>query len=201
MTTQFECAVMTGPDNSPSRIAYVVKRYPRFSETFIVNEILAHEAAGVEIHLFALNPPVDTHFQSAISQVRAPLTYLFGTHLRADALWSRLQQLGSESPAIWSRLRAADKATSAEVFQAACLAQEIRRRAISHLHAHFATTATTVARLASLFSGVPYTFTAHAKDIFHESIDPEDLAQKIDSAAGVVTEAAPNLQRYRSGAL
>ena len=32
----------------PLRIAYLVKRYPRFSETFIVNEILAHEEAGVE---------------------------------------------------------------------------------------------------------------------------------------------------------
>ncbi len=45
------------------RVAYVVKRYPRFSETFIVNEILAHEAAGLSIDLFSLRPPVDTHFQ------------------------------------------------------------------------------------------------------------------------------------------
>ena len=58
------------------RVAYVVKRYPRFSETFIVNEILAHESAGVQIDLFSLRPPVDTHFQDLISRVRAPLTYL-----------------------------------------------------------------------------------------------------------------------------
>ena len=31
------------------KVGYIVKRYPRFSETFIVNEILAHEAAGVAL--------------------------------------------------------------------------------------------------------------------------------------------------------
>ena len=33
------------------RIGYVLKRYPRFSETFVVNEILAHEAAGLDIEI------------------------------------------------------------------------------------------------------------------------------------------------------
>jgi colanic acid/amylovoran biosynthesis glycosyltransferase len=55
------------------------------------------------------------------------------------------------------------------------------------VHAHFATTAASVARLSSLFTRIPYTFTAHAKDIFHECVDPSDLMQKIDAAAGVVT--------------
>ncbi|WLT39877.1 hypothetical protein NON20_11210 [Synechocystis sp. B12] len=57
-------------------IAYVVKRYPRYSETFIVNEILAHEAAGLDIKIFALRPPVDSHFQDKIARVKAPVTYI-----------------------------------------------------------------------------------------------------------------------------
>ncbi len=59
------------------RVAYVVKRYPRFSETFIVNELLAHEEAGLSIDLFSLRPPVDTHFQDLISRVRAPVNLSF----------------------------------------------------------------------------------------------------------------------------
>jgi glycosyltransferase involved in cell wall biosynthesis len=54
------------------KIGYVVKRYPRYSETFIVNEILAHEAAGMEIEIFSVLPPEDGHFQDVISRVRAP---------------------------------------------------------------------------------------------------------------------------------
>lgn len=60
----------------PMRVGYVLKRYPRYSETFVVNEILAHEAAGLEIEIFALRRPSDTHFQNIISQVRAPVNYI-----------------------------------------------------------------------------------------------------------------------------
>jgi hypothetical protein len=58
------------------RIGYILKRYPRYSETFVVNEILAHEAAGLDIEIFALRPPCDTHFQNIISQVRASVNYI-----------------------------------------------------------------------------------------------------------------------------
>ena len=41
---------------SPIAVGYVLKRYPRFSETFVVNEILALEKAGVQVDIFALGP-------------------------------------------------------------------------------------------------------------------------------------------------
>ena len=56
--------------NGTGRIGYVVKRYPKYSETFIVNEILAHEAAGLDVEIFALRPPNDTHYQNLVSRVR-----------------------------------------------------------------------------------------------------------------------------------
>lgn len=55
-------------------LAYVVKRYPRFSEPFIVNEILEHEKAGMRIHIFALRPVRESLFQDILAQVRAPVT-------------------------------------------------------------------------------------------------------------------------------
>ena len=73
-----------------------------------------------------------------------------------------------------------------DVYQAIVLARAVAELEIDHLHAHFATSATTVARLASRFSGIPYSFTAHAKDIFHESVEADDLEAKIASAASVV---------------
>ncbi len=185
---------MTRVDHMPKRIAYVVKRYPRFSETFIVNEILAHEAAGVEVHIFSSRPSDDSHFQPAICRVRGAVTHLNTDFGRADGFWSLLQQLASEVPGVWEHLAAAGKATSGDVFQAACLAQEIRARGIDHIHAHFATSPTTIARLASLFTGIPYTFTAHARDIFHENVDPADLAQKLAGAASVVTVSDFNVR-------
>src|SRR5436309_388721 len=58
------------------RVGYVLRRYPNYSETFIVNEILAHEAAGLTVEIFALRPPKDTHFQDLISKVRGSVSYL-----------------------------------------------------------------------------------------------------------------------------
>lgn len=192
---------MTSP-----RIAYVVKRYPRYSETFIVNEILAHEAAGVEIHIFALRPPADTHFQDKISRVRASVTYLRQPAqgrtssslitLRPTAasyFWAELQETAQAIPEFWSRLGYAAGEKDSVVYQAACLAQEIKRRRITHLHAHFGSIATSVARLAAHFAGVPYSFTAHAKDIFHEDVDPKDLRRKLRDAAAVVTVSDYNV--------
>ena len=183
-----------------ARIGYVVKRYPRYSETFILNEILAHEAAGADIHIFALRPPEDTHFQDKIAQVRAPVTYLRKpvqgritpslttlTPTPASYFWAELQETAQVIPGFWDKLAHAAGERSSVVYQAAWLAQEIQVRQITHLHAHFGTVATSVARLASHFTGVPYSFTAHAKDIFHESVNPEDLRHKLRDAATVVT--------------
>ena len=64
---------------SPSdqlRVGYVLKMYPRFSETFIVNEVLAAEAAGTQVEIFSLRPPSDGRFHESLAQVKAPVSYL-----------------------------------------------------------------------------------------------------------------------------
>ncbi|MGI8924114.1 MAG: glycosyltransferase [Fimbriimonadales bacterium] len=174
------------------KIAYVVKRYPRFSETFIVNEILEHERAGVPIEIFSIRPPIDTHFQDVIGRVRAPVTYINSASIRAFELWDTMRTCAGFSPAIWEHLSQCNE-TALDVYQGSELARLCHVRGITHIHAHFASAATTVARLASKFTGIPYTFTAHAKDIFHETVDPEDLSRKIADASAVVTVSDFNL--------
>jgi colanic acid/amylovoran biosynthesis glycosyltransferase len=188
------------------KLAYIVKRYPRYSETFIVNEILAHEAAGVDLHIFALRPPVDTHFQDKIARVRASVTYIkkpvqgrmnaaitSQTPNAASFFWAELQEAAKAMPNLWSKLGYAAGERASVVYQAAWLAQDIRQRGITHVHAHFGSVATSVARLAAHFAEVPYSFTAHAKDIFHDSVEPEDLRRKLRDAATVVTVSDYNV--------
>ncbi len=169
------------------KLGYVVKRYPRFSETFVVNEVLAHERAGVELVIFALRAPEDTHFQDGISRVRAPVVYLPDRVQKASEFWALLREGARCCPDTWPRLSLAHTEDAREVLHAVSLANACRQHGISHLHAHFATSATTAARLAAKFTDIPYTFTAHAKDIFHESIDAQDLYAKVTDASAVVT--------------
>jgi glycosyltransferase involved in cell wall biosynthesis len=77
------------------------------------------------------------------------------------------------------------------------LATALKQNGINHLHAHFATTASTVARLAARFAQVPFSVTAHAKDIFHEDVDPEDFRLKLDEASATITVSDFNLQYLR----
>ena len=183
------------PQPKPQRVGYVLKRYPRYSETFIVNEILAHEAAGLEVCIFSLYPPTDTHFQDALARVRAPVIYLGAERVKAAEFWTTLTRAHTQLAAVPGGLAAA--ASEAEevrtVHWALLLALEARARGLTHLHAHFGSVATGVARLAGIFAELPYTFTAHAKDIFHESVDERDLGRKLRDAAAVVTVSEYNL--------
>ena len=188
----------THASSQPMRVGYVVKRYPRYSETFIVNEILAHEAAGIAVEVFSLYPPNDTHFQDAISRVRAPVTYLTTDALKAADLWRLMQELvGSDRGIDWDDLEHTRGDEARELYSAMLLARMARQRGITHLHAHFATSATSVARTAARFARISYTFTAHAKDIFHESVRPDDLRRKLHDAAATVTVSDFNVTHLR----
>ncbi|HEV2122018.1 MAG TPA: glycosyltransferase [Chloroflexota bacterium] len=169
------------------RVGYVVKRYPRFSETFIVNEILAHERAGVPVHIFALRRVNETHFQSILAQVRSPVTYIPDSIPKVDLFWAGLNDARAELPGLWDSLEELGPADALDVHQAVALASRVRQLGISHLHAHFGTVATTVTRLAARFANLNYTFTAHAKDIFHADVDTAALHTRLADSASVVT--------------
>lgn len=171
---------------SPDRIGYVVKRYPRFSETFIVSEILAREAAGTDIDIFSLRATVDGRFHDSLSRVRASVSYLSRVS-KAEELWTSMRDAAQVLPGLPLALAELLDTEAELAAQSVQLAVEVKRRGIGHLHAHFASSATTVARLAALLAEVPYSFTAHAKDIFHESVDDGDLRRKLADAHHVVT--------------
>lgn len=185
------------PVEEPLGIGYVVKRYPRYSETFIVTEILAHEEAGLPLEIFSLYPPVDTHFQDAIARVRAPVNYVTDSDGKSLRFWEGLCGVAADVPGLWSSLDAAKGEEARDVFQAAVLAGLARRKGIRHLHAHFGSGAATVARLAARFGGLTYSFTAHAKDIYHESVRPDDLRRKLADASAVITVSDYNLEYLR----
>ncbi len=191
------------------RVGFVVKRYPRYSETFIVREILAHEQAGLAIEIFALRPPNDRHFQDLIARVRAPVNYLClpaegliaedlaAATLTVSYFWRALVEAGSIMPGLWAGLAEAQAAEARHIYQAVLLAREVRQKGLHHLHAAFASDAATVARLAARFAGVSYSFTARAKDIFHDSVQVDDLRRKLQDAAGVVTVSDYHLDYLR----
>ena len=186
-----------GAGRESARVAYVLKVYPRYSETFIVSEILAHEEAGLDLEIFALRPPTDTHFQDIISRVRSRVTYIPNHTPDAPVFWDALVTAGAELPGFWDSLSQWRSEPVKNVFQAVVLARLLKAKGITHVHAHFASLPTTIARMAGRFAGIPYTFTAHAKDLFHESVDANDLACKLRDACSAITVSDYNVRFLR----
>ena len=68
------------------RIAVVVKGYPRLSETFIAQEILALEERGIPLEIWSLRRPTDKAVHPMHKRIRAAVTnlpeYLYQEPLR-----------------------------------------------------------------------------------------------------------------------
>jgi glycosyltransferase involved in cell wall biosynthesis len=178
----------------PARVGYVVKRYPRFSETFIVNEILAHEAMGREIDIFALRSVEESHFQDILARVRAGVTRVPERVQGADQFWEAMQAGARVLPGFWDALARFPEAAGEDVLQATFVAAEARRRGLAHLHAHFGTVAATVARIAAALAGISWSMTLHAKDIYCAYEEDHHLDLKLRDSAGAVTVSDYNLR-------
>lgn len=179
------------------RVGYVTKMFPRFSETFILTELLQVEALGTDVEIFSLRPPADGRFHARLAELRAPVNYLTSAGIKVADLWAELSAAHDELGDLGPHLVDLLALDARDALQAVQLARLVRRRDITHLHAHFASTGTTVARMAARIAGITYGFTAHAKDIFHAEVDREELRRKLADAADVVTVSDFNLDHLR----
>jgi len=177
-------------------LGMVLKGYPRISETFISNEILLLENLGFDVHVFSMRPGRESFTHRSVSEIRARVDYLPETFLRnAHRLIFHNLCLAIRRPRRYASglalarrrfLRTRNPATLRHFLQAGYLVNHfLPGTGVVHLHAHFAHSPTSVALFASELSGLPLSFTAHAKDIY--TSDPEQLREKIDLACFVVT--------------
>jgi glycosyltransferase involved in cell wall biosynthesis len=175
-----------------SRVAFVLKGYPRLSETFIAQEILALEQRGLDILIVSLRHPTDKAIHPVHEQVRAERLYLpeylYQEPLRVWRGWRRARRLAG--------YRAARRAWLADLVrdptpnrirrfgQAMVLAAELPP-GIDRLHAHFLHTPASVTRYAAMMLGLPWSFSAHAKDIW--TTPDWEKREKLTEAGWAVT--------------
>jgi glycosyltransferase involved in cell wall biosynthesis len=148
--------------------------------------------------LFALERPRETRFHPITSQVKARVRYLpdsFLWHplrlLRAhlDLVVRHPRHYADVLRFLWRRPEAG---RWPNLLQAGYLACRLQKLGITHLHAHYASTPAGVAELAHLLTGIPYSISAHAKDIYLSA--PEVLKRKMQRARFVITCTEYNRQ-------
>ena len=178
-------------------LGYILKGYPRISETFISNEILLLEQLGFQMRLFPMRHPREDFCHDSVKQIQARVDYL-PTELLLDFPRLLLPNifLSIKRPGVFRQglglayrryKRTANLATFKHLLQAGFLTNThlIQDPSISHLHGHFAHSPTSVTMFAALLSGRSFSFTAHAKDIY--TSNPEQLREKIRLAQFVLT--------------
>lgn len=188
----------------PLRIAVLVKRFPRLSETFVLNEFLELRRQGVDLRLYALMDPKERLVHPAAAALVPEVTYLHDPR-RSLGTWLRLLGGAVRQTAAIPRggIRVARQWLLADrsltglrhAVEGLWLAGELRRQRIDHLHAHFAHSPAAVAHLACLAGGPPYSFTAHAKDLF--TTPREHIERRARPARFVVTCTAASGEYLR----
>jgi colanic acid/amylovoran biosynthesis glycosyltransferase len=151
------------------RVAYLLKRYPRLSQTFVLNEMLELERQGVEVVVIARDGSGEAIAHPATARLRARVHYLREIDPREER---------------WDDI-AADL---------------LRGLGVDHVHAHFATWAAGAAMRAARRAGIPYSFTAHATDIYRDTVDTGALVERMAGASFVVTVSDCN-RRHLDGLL
>lgn len=189
------------------RILYLVSLFPCWSETFIVREIIEMIRLGVDVRIVSLKHPSESLIQSDVAGLLGRVSY-------PESWWRSLvavvgavvcrpgQELG-ELLRIGRQLRRHPRSLAKTLvvwWRTLGLLPQVQALAPSHIHAHWATYPSTAAMLISRRLGIPFSFTAHAHDIF---LEDHMLAEKISSAAFTVAISDYNrryLQAHVAGA-
>ena len=79
-------------NSKQAEIAYVLKVFPRFSQTFVVNELLAHEEASLPLNVYSMRLSDDTRFHEAISRVRSPVKQVLKPSGKANDFLAELRR-------------------------------------------------------------------------------------------------------------
>lgn len=182
-------------------VGYVVRKFPVLSETFILNEILALEAMGLKVQIFSLAPTRDPRFHEGVCRLKADVHYLPGpTEARSLLRYARRQ--AARSPRRYRKQLMKVLATRKpslvwRFLQASWVADRARKLGVRHLHAHFANRSATVAQQAAKLLGIPFSFTAHAFDIYRDA-DHKVIARKMADARFTATVSDYNVKFLKS---
>lgn len=177
---------------SKKGIAVFLKGYPRLSETFIAQEILSLQQAGLKLVLVSLRHPTDTKRHPVHDEITAPVTYLpeyiHQEPRRCFKAWLAARKLPGYSRAfrIWLQDFKRDRSRNRvrRFVQAMVAAAELETD-IAWLYGHFIHTPGSVTRYCATIRMLPFSISAHAKDIW---TSPDwELAEKLADSQWTVT--------------
>jgi glycosyltransferase involved in cell wall biosynthesis len=188
---------------NPLKIAYLAPEIPALSATFVYNEILGLEKSGYQVVPLSVHRPHSPAEEEALEDLGSRTQYLYRT-TKGKVLRDNLYLLAGR-PIRYVRVLARAVGDALRVglfnrvgfgllyrfFAAAGVARILLDENCEHLHVHFAHIPTDIAMYAAGLSALPFSFTAHANDLFERGWL---LEQKVQRAEFTVTISEHNRQ-------
>lgn len=184
------------------RVAIVVKGYPRLSETFIAQELLSLQERGVDFAIYSLRNPYDAKTHPVHAAITAPVRYLpeylYRGPLRVFRAWRKLRQRPGYKAALrawlkdWRRDLTPNRGR--RFGQALVLAAEMPD-SVEWIYVHYLHTPASVVRYAAMIRGLPWSCSAHAKDIY--TTPDWEKAEKLADLSWLVTCTRANAEHLR----
>lgn len=168
-------------------VAYLFERFPSFGQTFCYREVAELERQGTKVHVFSIRQPVGEAAQDWDQDLVQRVHYL----PEEKALVAEVDRL-LKTKAVPEEARAAVKDWGRQsdflrLYQAIHVGVRLQETGLRHIHAHFAGMAARTAYWINEFFAAPFTFTAHANDIFAPRDFAVSLPKLMERAAAVVT--------------
>lgn len=146
------------------KFAYLFERFPTFSQTFCVREVVEMRRQAGEVPVYSIRTPAGEPEQDFPEEATRDVTYL-PTDIEA-ALRFGPGPLKSRIRRRWELWRRADESDRKRVFEALWLGPLLRGRGVEHVHVHFAGMGARTAFWLKKLYGISFSFTAHANDFF-----------------------------------
>ena len=168
------------------RVAYIVSGFPMFSETFVLREAVEVQRLGHDVQVYAMKSLADTGYDPSAEKLVQNTQYS-PFFVSAALVWANLATAVRHPVKYWGTLLyvfAHGLATPKECLKALVTYPKtiyygalMKARGVAHIHAHFANIPTLAALIINRIWGIPYSFAAHAHDLFtHRSMLREKLA-------------------------
>ncbi|MGH2593141.1 MAG: glycosyltransferase family 4 protein [Anaerolineae bacterium] len=177
----------------------MLRAFPVLTHTTLLNEIRVMQEMGYPIRVFSILEPDPSERRDEAADQLPPVTYCWTQSARAgrtSVIKANLSILARVGPGVYRRAfelarRGGLVGNWRAFMRLAYRADEMRRQGVTHLHAHWATEGATAALIFSWLTRLPFSFTAHAYDIFRS---PQFLELKLREARFVVTVSQYNKQ-------
>jgi glycosyltransferase involved in cell wall biosynthesis len=157
------------------KILVVVSEFPKLTETFVYRNVAEYKRLGHDVSLFHVKPFHSAELLHEFARNIVPDAFTFapagGPAFAALAreLVSRPASLGRLISTI-ARVHVREPRRGAIALslvpKGIALGHWCRAHGVEHIHAEFAGFPATVAMIASRSAGIPFSFSAHANDIF-----------------------------------